>query len=68
MVSRPDAVLAAIPLLAIGGLVLGRTVHVTESLAGVGGSLAPVPFAAIGLTAALAVILRELLVFGHPGT
>lgn len=68
MVDRPDLVLAAIPLLALGGPLLGRTVSLTESLAGVGGSLSPIPFAAIGLAAALAVILRELLVFGHPGT
>jgi hypothetical protein len=66
MVSRPDALLAAIPLLAVGGLALGRTVHVTESVAGVGGSLSGVPFAAIGLVAALGVILHEVLVFGSP--
>lgn len=66
MVDRPDAVLTIIPVLALGGLALGQTVDVTESIAGVGGSLSGIPFAAIGLVAALAVIGHELFVLGHP--
>jgi hypothetical protein len=68
MVDRPDAVLAVIPVLALGGLALGRTVHVAESVAGVGGSLSGIPFAAIGLVAALGVIAHELFAYGTPAS
>jgi hypothetical protein len=66
MVSRYDAVLVAIPLLAVGGAALGRSLRFTAATLGVGGRLAAVPFAALGVAAALVVIARELLVVGHP--
>lgn len=66
MVSRYDAVLAAIPALALGGILLERTVHLANAAVGVGETLSLVPFATLGLVAALAVIGRELLVVGVP--
>lgn len=61
MPTRYDAVLAAIPLLALGGLALDRLAHATESLVGVGGAVAALPLTVAGLVAALALIGHEVL-------
>ncbi|AEH38297.1 hypothetical protein [Halopiger xanaduensis] len=57
MLERPDAVLAAIPLLALSGLVLRSVIAVT----GVGTGLLAAPLAPVGYLAALAFVFRELL-------
>ena len=58
MLERPDAVLAAIPLLAVSGLALRSAIAAT----GVGTGLLGVPLAPLGWFAALALICWELLV------
>lgn len=60
MAERADAVLAAIPVLAVGGVWLGWAVRYLEATVGVGGRLAPVPFAALGIVGAAVVIGHEL--------
>jgi hypothetical protein len=66
MVGRYDVVLAVIPALAISGVLLGRGLELLASTTGVGTRLVDVPFAVLGLIAALVVIVRELFVVGHP--
>ncbi|MCU4740141.1 hypothetical protein OB955_03120 [Halobacteria archaeon AArc-m2/3/4] len=56
MCSRADAVLAAIPVLAMSGLVLRTAVTAT----GFGTSLLAAPLTPVGLLAAFGLILREL--------
>ncbi|WP_049926182.1 hypothetical protein [Halopiger goleimassiliensis] len=58
MLERADAVLAAIPLLAVSGLVLRSVIAAT----GVGTGLLALPLATLGSVAALGVICWELLV------
>ncbi|MXV62398.1 hypothetical protein GS429_10045 [Natronorubrum sp. JWXQ-INN-674] len=57
MLERPDAVLAAIPLLAFSGLVLRTAIAAT----GIGTGLLAAPLAPVGYLAALALVFRELL-------
>ncbi|ELY94939.1 hypothetical protein C482_17738 [Natrialba chahannaoensis JCM 10990] len=57
MFERADAILAAIPLLAVSGLALRSLIAVT----GIGTGLLAAPLAAAGPFAALAVVFRELL-------
>ncbi|WP_121742670.1 hypothetical protein [Natronorubrum halophilum] len=56
MLERPDAVLAAIPLLAVSGLALRSVIVVT----GLGTGLLAAPLAPVGYLAALALVVREL--------
>ncbi|SDQ35442.1 hypothetical protein [Natronobacterium texcoconense] len=58
MLERPDVVLAAIPLLAVSGLVLRSLIATT----GVATGLLAAPLAPAGYLAALALVFRELLV------
>ena len=58
MLERPDAVLAAIPVLAVSGIVLRTVIAAT----GVATGLLAAPLATLGWVAALAVIGWELLV------
>ncbi|SFB74853.1 hypothetical protein SAMN05444422_101698 [Halobiforma haloterrestris] len=58
MPERPDAVLAAIPLLALSGLVLRSLIATT----GLATGLLAAPLAPAGYLAALALVFRELLV------
>ncbi|ELZ00160.1 hypothetical protein [Natrialba asiatica] len=58
MLDRADAVLAAIPLLAVSGFALRSLIAVT----GMGTGLLAAPLAPVGPLAALAVVFRELLV------
>ncbi|RQG87070.1 hypothetical protein EA462_15675 [Natrarchaeobius halalkaliphilus] len=58
MLERPDAVLAAIPLLAASGLVLRSLIAAT----GFGTGLLVAPLAPIGYLAAFALVVHELLV------
>ncbi|MFC4436954.1 MULTISPECIES: hypothetical protein [Natrialbaceae] len=58
MLERADAVLAAIPLLAVSGLALRSLIAVT----GVGTGLLTAPLTAFGPFVALALVFRELLV------
>ena len=55
MATHEDAVLVAIPLLALGGLAVARLVEVVGPTLGVG-RLAAVPFTILGALAALALI------------
>ncbi|MFA9426715.1 hypothetical protein [Natronorubrum sp. A-ect3] len=57
MLERPDAVLAAIPLLAVSGLVVRSAIAMT----GVATGLLAIPLAPIGYLAALVFVFRELL-------
>ncbi|EMA39711.1 hypothetical protein [Halobiforma nitratireducens] len=57
MLERPDAVLAAIPLVAVSGLVLRSLVATT----GVGTGLLAAPLAPAGYLAALVLVFREVL-------
>lgn len=57
MLERPDAILAAIPLLAVSGLALRSIIAVT----GIGTGLLAAPLAPVGYLAALALVFRELL-------
>ncbi|ELZ13258.1 hypothetical protein HTZ84_08920 [Haloterrigena sp. SYSU A558-1] len=57
MFERPDAVLAAIPLLALSGLVLRSAIALT----GIGTGLLAAPLAPVGYLAALSLVFRELL-------
>ena len=57
MLERADAVLAAIPLLALSGLALRAAIAMT----GVWTGLLAVPLAPVGYLAALALVFRELL-------
>ncbi|OAQ52861.1 hypothetical protein HTG_11075 [Natrinema mahii] len=57
MLERPDAVLALIPLLAVGGLGI-RTLLAAPT---VGAGLVTAPLAVAGYLAALAVVVLELL-------
>ena len=57
MFERPDAILAAIPLLAMSGLALRTVIAVT----GAGTGLLAAPLAPVGYLAALALVFRELL-------
>ncbi|THE62864.1 hypothetical protein D8Y22_20610 [Salinadaptatus halalkaliphilus] len=57
MLERPDAVLAAIPLLAVSGLVLRSVIAAT----GVGTGLLAAPLAAVGYLAAFGLVCWELL-------
>ena len=58
MIERPDAVLAAIPLLAVSGLAL-RTVI---ALTGVATGLLAAPLAPVGPVAALTLVFGELFI------
>ena len=58
MLERPDAVLAAIPVLAVSGIVLRTVIAAT----GIATGLLAAPLATLGWVAALAVIGWELLV------
>ncbi|WP_339103994.1 hypothetical protein [Haloterrigena salinisoli] len=58
MFERPDAVLAAIPLLALSGLVLRSAIALT----GIGTGLLAAPLAPVGYLAALALVFLELLI------
>ena len=62
MVTRYDAVLAALPLLAASGLVARSLAGALESVAGVGGAAAQFPLVVAGLVAAAALVGHELLV------
>ncbi|PSQ17481.1 hypothetical protein BRD00_07160 [Halobacteriales archaeon QS_8_69_26] len=62
MPTRHDAVLAAIPLVALGGAGLDRLLPVLESTVGVGGEFSVVPFTVLGLVTALGVIGNETVV------
>ena len=57
MLERADAVLAAIPLLALSGLALRAAIAST----GVATGLLAAPLAPVGYLAALALVFRELL-------
>ena len=57
MLERPDAVLAAIPLLALSGLALRSVIALT----GLGTGLLAAPLAPVGYLAALTLVFRELL-------
>ncbi|MGM0389870.1 MAG: hypothetical protein ACQEP0_15475 [Natrinema limicola] len=57
MLERPDAVLAAIPLLAVSGLVVRSAIAMT----GVATGLLAAPLAPVGYLAALVFVFRELL-------
>ena len=57
MLERPDAVLAAIPLLAVSGLVVRSAIGIT----GVATGLLTIPLAPVGYLAALVFVFRELL-------
>ncbi|MDQ2049154.1 hypothetical protein RBH26_01520 [Natronolimnohabitans sp. A-GB9] len=57
MLERPDAVLAAIPLLALSGLALRTVIAAT----GIGTGLLAAPLAPAGYLAALVFVFRELL-------
>ncbi|QSW98545.1 hypothetical protein [Haloterrigena alkaliphila] len=57
MIERPDAVLAAIPLLAVSGLALRTAIALT----GVATGLLAAPLAPVGPLAALALVFGELL-------
>ncbi|WP_049922993.1 hypothetical protein [Halopiger djelfimassiliensis] len=57
MPERADAVLAAIPLLAVSGIALRTAIAVT----GVGTGLLGVPLAPIGYLAAFVLVVREVL-------
>ncbi|QRV15569.1 hypothetical protein [Haloterrigena salifodinae] len=57
MFERPDAVLAAIPLLALSGLALRSAIALT----GIGTGLLAAPLAPVGYLAALSFVFRELL-------
>lgn len=57
MLERPDIVLAAIPLLAVSGLVLQPAIGV----AALGTEVVTSPVAVAGYLAALALVFRELL-------
>ena len=63
MVARADAVLAAIPVLAVSGLALRTAITVT----GIGTTLLTVPLTVIGVLAAATLVVRELL-FGPVAT
>ena len=56
MIARADAVLAAIPLLTISGLVLRAAVVTT----GIGTTVLTAPLVPAGFVAAFALIVREL--------
>ena len=58
MLERADAVLAAIPLLAVSGLALRSVIAAT----GLATGLLALPLATLGTVAALALICWELLV------
>ncbi|TYL40434.1 hypothetical protein CV102_02345 [Natronococcus pandeyae] len=58
MLERADAILAAIPLLAVSGLALRSLIAVT----GVGTGFLAAPLTAVGPLAALVLVFRELLV------
>ncbi|AFZ72083.1 hypothetical protein [Natronobacterium gregoryi] len=58
MLERPDAVLAAIPVLAVSGLALRSLIATT----GVATGLLAAPLAPAGYLAALGLVFRELLV------
>jgi hypothetical protein len=57
MLERADAVLAAIPLLSVSGLVLRSAIAAT----GVGTGLLAAPLAPAGPAVALAFVFRELM-------
>jgi len=61
MASRYDAVLAAIPLLALSGFVLEAGARMLGTVTGVGGSLAQLPLWAVGFLGALCLITHEIL-------
>ncbi len=67
MVDRADAILVAIPLLAVGGPAIGRGISYVEATLGIGGELASVPFAALGILGAAAVVGHALFVEPSPG-
>ncbi|ADB60366.1 hypothetical protein Htur_1480 [Haloterrigena turkmenica DSM 5511] len=56
MFERPDAVLTAIPLLALSGLALRSAIALT----GIGTGLLAAPLAPVGYLAALSLVFREL--------
>ncbi|RQG93349.1 hypothetical protein [Natrarchaeobius chitinivorans] len=57
MIDRPDAVLAAVPALAVSGLVIRSIITAT----GLATGLLAVPLAPLGYLSALALIFGELL-------
>jgi hypothetical protein len=61
MASRYDAVLAAIPLVALSGFVLEAGARMLGAVAGVGGSLAQLPLWVVGFLGALCLITHEIL-------
>jgi len=63
MVTRHDAVLAAIPAVAAGGVLLDVGVRALGATAGLGGSLATLPLWVVGFLAALALIAHAMLTF-----
>ncbi|WP_290816413.1 hypothetical protein [Halovivax sp.] len=63
MVDRPDVVLAAIPLLAVSGVVVRTAVGAT----GVASGLLAAPLAPIGYAAALALICWEVITTSAAG-
>jgi hypothetical protein len=64
MVRRPDLVLAAIPVLAVSGLVLERLLPLIASSPAVERAVTRLPLPVFGLLGALAVVLYAL--FGLP--
>ncbi|WP_135822628.1 hypothetical protein [Halostella litorea] len=63
MVTRYDAVLAAIPAVAVTGVVLHAGVRALDSTVGLTGSPAQYPLWIGGFLAALALIAHEMVTF-----
>jgi len=62
MASRYDVVLAALPLLALSGIVVQTFAGTLEGVVGVGGAVAQLPLSVIGVLAAAALVWHELAV------
>ncbi|NHN47562.1 hypothetical protein G9464_08125 [Halostella sp. JP-L12] len=61
MVTRYDAVLAAIPMVAFGGVLLEAAARAADAATGMGGSIAELPLWVAGFLAALCLIAHEIL-------
>lgn len=60
MVSRYDAVLILLPVLAVSGLVVREATKVIQPLVGVGTGILELPLLAFGLIAAMTLICHEV--------
>ena len=61
MATRYDAVLAAIPVVAVSGVLLEAAARTATAATGMGGSVAELPLWIAGFLAALCIITHEIL-------